>query len=329
VLEVPVPITLALLLLANGLAAPTGPSDPPAQAADRPEPFTVGILRRDGVVTPFATFDGKGWDSPWPASLSFIGLPISLDAVPRGWWGKAGPLQQMTVWAGGANRGQVRVESLAPLEIMCSPRLGLRSTYASALPVPPPMEHSYPKDGLVVSGPTPVEELSPVPPTSPEWTASALLLADPFDKAEARAAKAFTQWKHPVPRSERRKMPVVLEALYKAPMDAPGWLAYRFQAVKRYAPRPGEGDCELVSSASGWIAVGPDDKHWTQLNARVTYCDRMDDIFTLPLGLIRAGGRSYWIYQLSGYDREGYAVTRPTPKRIETDVQYAAGSCPR
>jgi hypothetical protein len=124
-------------------------------------------------------------------------------------------------------------------------------------------------------------------------------------------------------------VPVEIEALYKAPMDARGWVAYRFQAVKRYAPMPKDGDCGLISSANGWIAVGPEGKHYTQLAVRVTYCDRMDDVRTIPFGVVWAQGRAYWVYQLSGLDREGYVVSRPTPKRVENEVEYPAGSCPR
>ena len=288
----------------------------------------IGLLRRDGVVTPFATFDGREWASPWPAELRMLEVPISLEAVPATWWGKAGALDEMTLWVTGENRGAVRLERPTTVRIMCSPRVGLRSNYVSPLPVPPASVESYPKDGLVVSGSTVVEPIAAVPQSSPEWAATAVLLVDPFDGAEASAARAFTDWKHPIPRTERRKVPIVMEALYKAPTDAAGWVAYRFQAVKRFAPLSADGDCGLISSASGWIVVGPGGKHWTQLTVRVTYCDRMDDIFTVPFGLIRAGGRSYWVYQLSGYDREGYAITRPTPKAIQTDVQYAAGACP-
>jgi hypothetical protein len=287
------------------------------------------MLRRDAVVTPFATFDGKTWTAPWPAELRVLDVPITLDTVPRKWWGKPGALEQMTLWVGGRKRAVVRLQAPTMVPVMCSSRLGLRSDYVSPLPPPAPTEQSYPKEGLVVSGSTVVDAVSAVPSSSPEWPASALLLIQPFDAAETTAANAFTAWKHPVSRKARQKVPIVLEALYKAPMDAAGWVAYRFQAVKRYAPGPSDGDCGLISSASGWIGVGPGGKHWTQLAARVTYCDRMDDIFTLPLGLIRARGRSYWIYELSGLDREGYAVARPTPKGIQTDLQYPAGSCPR
>jgi len=243
--------------------------------------------------------------------------------------GKSCPLETTTVGVTGDNRGPVRVEAPASVRNMCSTRVGLRSKYTSALPVPPPTDRSYPKDGVVVSGTTVIEAIGVVPESSPEWAGSATVLIEPFDKAESVAAGNFTRWKHPVPPKERQKVPIEIEALYKAPMDADGWVAYRFQAVKRYpAPAPG-GDCGLLSSASGWIMQGPDGKRLTELAVRITYCDRMDDIVAVPFGLVRASGKSYWIYQMSGYDREGYAVSRPTPKGIESNVQYSAGSCPQ
>jgi hypothetical protein len=319
----------AFVFLTAWLAASAAPPDSPLQKPDAPQPFAIGLLRRDGVVTPLGTFDGKDWTSPWPSALGSISVPISLDAVPAKWWGKAGALEEMTLWAGGERRGIVRLERPVAVAIMCSKRLGLHSNYVSSFPVPPPTERSYPKEGVVVSGDTPVEPVTPVPRSSPEWQENALLLDKPFDRAEKNATELFTEWKHPIKRAERRQVPLELDALYKAPMDAPGWVAYRFQAVKRYAPLPADGGCGLISSASGWIAVGPGGKHWTQFLVRITYCDRMDDVLTVPFGIVRAANRVYWIYQLSGYDREGYVVARPTPKTVETAVQYEAGVCPR
>jgi hypothetical protein len=291
--------------------------------------FVLGVLRRDGIVSPFATFDGESWTEPWPTELRFLDLPISIDAVPRKWWGKAAAPAEMAVWAGGVRRGTLRLEGPTTLRIMCSSRLALRSDYRSSESVPPPIEQPFPKDGLAVSGPVTVAPIDVVPRTSPEWASAALQLPDPVEAAELNAARAFSAWKHPVPRAERRKVPVELETLYKAPMDAPGWTAYYFEAVKRYRPGPKDGDCGLLTSASGWIAVGPGGKHWTEIGARVTYCDRKDDIYMLPLGLLKAGGRTYWSYQLSGYGREGYVVAHPTAKVVEMEIQYPAGSCPR
>ena len=60
-----------------------------AQPDDR-QRFTMGVLRRDGLLLPFASFDGGDWSVPWPASLKETALPIALGDVPRKWWGGAG-----------------------------------------------------------------------------------------------------------------------------------------------------------------------------------------------------------------------------------------------
>jgi hypothetical protein len=48
----------------------------------------------------------------------------------------------------------------------------------------------------------------------------------------------------------------------------------------------------------------------------------------LPLGLIRAGGSTYWVYQTAGYLNESYSVVRPTPREIQRPVGFPAGFCP-
>ena len=45
--------------------------------------FTIAVLRRDGILIPFAAFDGRAWETPWPASDSGVVLPIALGDVPR------------------------------------------------------------------------------------------------------------------------------------------------------------------------------------------------------------------------------------------------------
>jgi hypothetical protein len=317
--------SFCLVILSFVLQA-TPPARPTRVEAEA-QPFVLGVLRRDGIVHPFAAFDGKRWAAPWPEDLRYVELPISLDGVPRGWWGKAGVPEEMAVWIGGKKQGTLRLAGLSTVWVMCAPRLALRSTYRSPEPAPPPIEQPYPKDGLVISGDQTIESIETIPRTSSEWIPAALTLLEPFDAAELAAVSRFTNWKHPVPRRERQRVPVELEAMYRAPMDAPGWTAYRVEAVKRYPPGPDDGGCGPMTSASGWIATGPEGKRWTRLAARITYCDRLDDVFTLPLGLITTGGRTYWIYQASGHGREGYIVARPTPALVEPIIGYSAGFC--
>ena len=319
--------TLVFLLLTATMQAPAV-QQPPA-SNDETAPFLIGVLRRDGVVSPFAAFDGKDWDIPWPDDLRSKELPIGLDSVPSKWWGKAGALKQMTAWIDGVNRGPIRLAQPTMVRLMCGPQLGLMSDYHSAQPAPPPQVQPYPKDGLAVSGSQRIEPIEMISPSSSEWAPVTALLLEPFAKSEDTAVDAFTAWKHPVRRNDRRKVPIELETMYRAEMDQPGWTAYYVEAIKKYAPGPDDDeDCGLVTSASGWIIAGPDGKRTTKLTARVTYCDRRGVTYMLPFGLIKAHGHTYWAYQLSGYGREGYAIVHPTPKVIMQEVHYAAGSCP-
>jgi hypothetical protein len=48
----------------------------------------------------------------------------------------------------------------------------------------------------------------------------------------------------------------------------------------------------------------------------------------LPLGVFKVRGHAFWVYQLSGYGQEGYAVSHPQPKVVIQEVFYSAGACP-
>lgn len=314
-------IVFLLLLLVT-------PARREAPVADETAPFLAAVLRRDGTVIPFAAFDGKNWRAPWPQNIRNMELPIDLESVPREWWGKAGAVPQLTAWLNGVNRGPIRLARPTMLRLMCTTRIGVLTDYRSADPAPPPAVQPFPKDGIAVSGDQHVDPIEIVAAGSPEWAPTAAAIAGDFDEAEQRAVRTFTEWNHPVKRAERRKVPLELEAMYRAPMDEEGWTAYYVEAVKHYQPGPDDRGCGLMTSAGGWTAVGPNGKRSTKLYARVTYCDRQGVTYMLPLGLLKVNGRNYWAFQLSGYGREGYVVVRPRPKQFDTEVQYGAGDCP-
>ena len=322
---------LVSLLLWCVSSAWLSPAESPARAQSRatpsPEPFVVGVLRRDGDVIPFTSFDGKDWDAAWPGGLRGIELPISLDVVPSKWWGKAAAPGEMTIWSNGVRTGTLRLERPAVLPVACTSRLAVKSNYRPAEMAPPPFVQPYPKDGLVVSGTPRIGAVEDV--TASEQRAKlAVSLLDPVDVAEQKAVNEFTQWDHPVKRAARRKVLVEVEAVYRAPMEEEGWTAYWVEAVKKYAPAPEDRGCGLVTSASGWVVIGPT-KEWTRVVAQITYCDRKGVSFFLPLGLIHANGHVYWVSQSSGYDHEFYNVTRPTSKDIRYEVSYPVAACAR
>ena len=250
-----------------------------------------------------------------------------MSDVPSRWWGNAGPQTELRVWNDGAAQGTVHLDKPVMMTPACERRIGLSTDYHPPEIPPPPSVRPYPKDGLVTSGQQPIAAVEAVAPGSPAFIDAAIAVIDPVARAEQAAINQFTDWNHPFSRKDRAKIPVEIEALYRAPMDDPEWTAFHFEAVKRYPPGKDDDGCGLVTSASGWMMVGPKDKRTFDLAARVTYCDRRGVAYFLPLGLMHLRDRVYWIFQASGYEVERYAIVRPTPKRIEFEAGYAAGSC--
>src|SRR3982074_603076 len=92
--------TVRAIAAAATLVAASGAADAPRTA------FGVGVLRRDGVIIPFAAFDGKRWSSPWPAPQRDLTVPVTLSGFPSRWWGPTGPLEQwQATTAGGRRKG--------------------------------------------------------------------------------------------------------------------------------------------------------------------------------------------------------------------------------
>ena len=314
---------LAIILVAAlCLAVPRAEQAPPENT-----PFVLGVLNRDGLAIPFAAFTGKRWQAPWPQDQRGE-MPITIDDVDRDWWGIGARPEKFDVWWNAEKTGQVSVEALSQVRVLCSARLGLRTNYKPRDLAPPRLRQPYPKDGLLVSNGIPVGRIESVEKGSAEWVRALQIIDDEFNKNEKRAIASFDGWRHPFPEDERRRTPITIEAMYRTSSDEPGWITYFVESLRQYPARLRDAGCGLATSGQGWVHVGPKGKTHVELTSRVTYCDRKGVGFMLPFGTVRAGGRTYWVYQYSGYDDEFYQVVRPEPDDVKVVAGYHGGSCP-
>jgi len=166
-------------------------------AADAPS-FTVGALRRDGVVIPFAAYDGKRWVSRWPPPSRDESVPINLNSVPGRWWGPAGARESWQAWIVGEPREVPPLKVVQPdvVDVHCTRQIGLRTDYRPAEVPPPPLEQPYPKDGLAVSPPQNVERVQILGPLSAELTAMQAILTETFNRAERETAFSGPDVRH-------------------------------------------------------------------------------------------------------------------------------------
>lgn len=297
---------------------------PQAQSNDA---FLIAVLNRDGLALPFAAFTGRRWVSPWP-DYPRSEMPITLADVDNDWWGIGAPPGRMALWSDGAKIGEASVKALSQVKVLCSTRLGLRTDHTPRELAPPRLRQPYPKDGVLVSGAATMNRIEIVAPKAPERVRALELITSEFDKQEKRAIRSFDGWEHPFGDEARKKVPIAIEAMYRAPSDASGWTTFFVEAVRQFPPRLRDGGCGLATTGQGWLHVGPGGRIRVDLTSRVTYCDRKGVGFMLPFGTVRAGGRTYWVYQYSGYDAEFYQVVRPEPDDVKVVAGYHAGSCP-
>jgi hypothetical protein len=313
-------LAAALLLAALAAAGVTG--------AER-QKFTLAALRRDGVIIPFASFDGRAWSVHWPVSDIGVPLPISLADIPKKWWGPQGPDVPWTARLPGGDTRPLTLRKPVHAKVFCSGHPGIATDYPGG-PINP-REPTVAKDGLAVAGDVKINEILTISIHAPEATRVVGLITDEFNREETLAADHFTHWTHPFWPEERKRYPIELEAFYRSSESTSrgSWKTTFVEAVRRFPPRPGDKGCGLITFARGWITEQDGKKPVFDIGARVTYCDRAEVSFMLPFGRMLLDNEAYWVYQISSWRDELYTVSRLRPEGVRPVVAIAGGGCPK
>lgn len=323
-------VAAGLAVSAAGSSQPAaGPQDSASARAPQPSRFVLAAMRRDGVALPFAAYDNGDWSASWPSTVRDLDIPAALDAVPERWWGGEAP-RSWALWRTDGT-GSVPIALRGPIVVLVgrARRVGLRTDYAGAEAGVPPFELPYPKDGLVVGGGARVDPIVSVSQLVENWRLLTTLLHEDIDEAErkiVRGLRSNAKWRHPFSEEERSKTRATLESWYTSSLEQPGFSVSYIEAVKKYPPEPWDEGCGLETFISGWVHHNVrNPKPRSTLNATVTYCNREGVSYMLPLGLIRAGNRTHWVFQMSSWEREWYAVIQAVPGRVRYVAEYYGG----
>jgi hypothetical protein len=323
------PRLTVLAILALCAFAPTGQDRQPAgDPSERQGRGALAVLRRDGILFPFAAFNRDTWRITWPLNLTSKEIPVTLASIPEDWWGTPTP----GPWRARMTTGEdMLLELQAPTvyRTFCSPRLGVRTNYRSTLPLPPAQVEPFPKDALAISGDVPIEPIESVSRTSPEWSMLAVALLKDFNRVEEETLKRVrvsSGWRHNLSVERRRTLPVRLESWFRSEAGEPDWTVSYVEAVRQYPAEPGDDGCGLETLVSGWLHHYKGElKDASNLRGKITYCDRVGATFMLPFGRIRPGTRTYWVFQLSGWEDEWYEVAEVGPERVRHVIEVYAG----
>lgn len=361
-----VPFLWLFLPILVVLATTTPSSTASSADDDAKDGFTLAVVRRDSILIPFATYDGKRWKNAWPQPESRVTAPIMLADVPKRWWSGIGPVAKWTFWPLEASDSASRtLETIAPtwFPAHCQQGLGLRTTYSTKEVLPPPHIQPYPKAGLAVSSSVPSGAAAPtVAPVEIVDIASSPLV-DPLARTLVSAVweqetgiinnyvRAGEGWRHPYKEDERKETPFRIEALYKVARGLGDRDVFYFEGLKHYAIRdpavkadtaarkdggPGKEPCDLVTFVSGWL-IGREDELLKdkerikpkQVKVVVTSCDFAAAAIMLPLGVVRVKDKALWAVQWSGWTHEHYSLTEVKDGDLIAAVTAGGGgNCP-
>jgi hypothetical protein len=289
-------------------------------AEPRAGAFALAVMRRDGLLVPFATFDARRWTSSWPAPKLELEIPINLQSVPKVWWGGLGPLAEWQVWlpTHAAPRA-VRATQPDWIQAHCVRQIALRSDYRSERPETPLTEQPYPKDGLAIAPPQPLEPIEVVPAGGAAAEALASGLREKFNNAELEVHLRFG---HPVSRKLREPQAPVIEALY-AFGERPR--TFYIEASRSYRSSD-EKQCR-IAFATGWFTRDGESIKWLDVAVDLLPCNKYGATYMLPFGVLRVGTRAFWVAQYSGWDHERYVVIELRKNAVEAVVSAWGGGC--
>ncbi len=300
-----------------------------AAASDR---FTLAVLRRDGIVIPFATYTGRYWFNYWPTPEAQTDVPLSIDFVPKGDWPDKKPVLTWTAWPTTGESRAVNVVKPAWIPAHCMMNVGLQTDYKSKDPAPPIEVQPYPKDGLATDGNVRIEPVEILDEKSPDWKAALADLTPAVTKEEADQVERMRQWwEHPANATTRAKTALNLDVLCRTPGRTAGSVAYYFEGSKRY-PNPNTTlrvagkSCDIITFARGWVFKPANGQPGRAITASLTDCRMEGILYTLPLGAFRVKDDLLWAVQVSGWGYERYDVLELSDK-VKSRRETPGGWC--
>jgi hypothetical protein len=289
--------------------------------------FTLGVVRRDGILVPIASYDNGHWFRRWPLPSAEREVPIGLGDIPADWWGVEGPTTKWTMWTPDNKPLALQVSAPLAFGAHCLMNVGLRTDFRTNLPHPPLDQHHYPKDGVATTGSIPVEAVNVITADTTTWGSFEKLIAQPVNQMELRH---FSQlpWSA---LAQRSITPVKLEVLVLADGSAAGTVTAYFEASKRYAPqdRTVPDPCGVVTFAQGFAHRAPEGVGELDRTSRalVTDCSMWDVEFRKPLGVVRVDGGPIWIIEVSRWGGESYELVRVRETGVSVVLSIPGGSC--
>jgi hypothetical protein len=309
---------LVLLVLTSLFSSPVGAKEDHA--------IWLGIVRTDGVLIPFAQFNGTAWVKAWPEADQFLDLKIqNWTQVPKAWLGQSTSFPKN--WTFHPSKGgskELKVGLPLSYDAHCGAGWGASTNFEK---LPKVDYNPYPKAGIVLSSPV---EVRPV--TVMDLSLSAkyqTLVRQDFERREQAAVEnvkpspeaEFVSMHIPVKREERNKT-----GKYNLDIYALSSHLVYFEASRHYFAKADE-EYPDGSFMSGWIVTDSSGRMSLQKNSFNFSDDSNPSADYEFFGTFTMNGQTYAVAQKIYYEAESYSILRLTDGGFVEELDKYGGGC--
>lgn len=326
-------LTLASLAVTISKAAWIEPARALAQTR-RNDTLTVGILREDGVIAPFAQYANRKWTNPWHSRQpgDQADEQDTIADLPKPWFHSfVKPSSEWYLPSATGELTTIKTSKNVQVCSHCQQVWGLLSDYPT--PRQPEKNECVRNVGAVFSEKKQARAMETITNSSAGWKQMLKFLGPEFERAEKVGISRIVsqQYSAQLPSAkERARVPLSLLNLYRTQLGDDGRLLFYFEASKEYSkPRDAnDAGCNNVSLLGGWAIRNPKGK-LILLDSQFspTDCDMKEGGLALPFAVLRLDGKTFVIVEEDSYEGESYIILEIQKNHVRRVLETYAGSC--
>lgn len=328
--------------------------------------FWLGVLRNDGVLTPFALYENGKWSSPWPedfgnddsgqlVQVERFKLPpftfsknhnlepktVPLGKLPNEWLGSHVIPIKWYLWSEANKPVPFQVTNAVQYESHCVHNWGLQTDY-DVPGVEPGKENWWPrpKSGIASNALLDITPALKVEPTSIEGRQVVAAVRHLFQTLEGEEIRKIAHQGHvsgsylkytghPLALEERNRKELSINRIARMSTRIDDRDFYYIEGQRHYPKPAGFEDqgCVAITSFYGWLTKKGNVFSALKTGAFITDCDMKTAGTSSPKFLLSVAGNSYVIAENYGYESEYYTVSRITPQGVQVVLEKSGGGC--
>lgn len=302
--------------------------------ASRHDSLTVGILRQDGVIAPFAQYANRKWTNPWHSRQpgDQADEPDTIADLPKPWFQSfVKPSREWYLPSPSGELTTIKTSNAVQVCSHCQQVWGLLSNYPN--PKQPEKNECVRNVGVVLSEKKQARAMKGITNAAADWKQMLTFLGPEFERAERAGISRMVSEQYRAqlpPAEERARIPLSILNLYRSQLSDDGHVLFYFETSKEY-PKPRESNdagCNNISLLGGWVIRNAQGK-LTLLDSQysATDCDMKEGGLTLPFAILQLDGKTFAIVEEDGYEGEGYTILEIQENRVRRVLETYAGSC--